>query len=171
MRTRRRFSREEEPELALITSMSLVPLAAIFLIVAVLAMSAYGIKPHAVTVDLPPPGAPSSIEPLSPPANLLSITRSGEITWNSQTVSTSELQANLRKAQSENPQPALNFAPAADAAYGDVTRLMDTVRQAGLIDACFIFSDTWRYRRYEETEPDSDPQPAQQRGCTRYYGY
>ena len=138
---------------------------------AVLAMGAYGIKPHAVTVDLPPPGVPSGIEPLSPPANLLSITRTGKITWNSQPVSTSELQANLRNTQSENPQPALHFAPAADAAYGDVTQVLNTVRQAGLIDACFIFSDTWRYRRYEEPEPESDPQPAQQRGCSTHYGY
>ena len=41
MRTRRRFLRADKEEFALITSMSLAPVAAIFLIVAVLAMGAH----------------------------------------------------------------------------------------------------------------------------------
>ncbi len=165
MPTRRRFSRQQEPEFALITSMSLVPLAAIFLIVAVLAMSTYGIKPHAIEVDLPPPGPPASIEPLSPPINLLSIDREGQTSWNSLPVTRDELQAILRQTLSDNPQPALHFAPTGDASYADAMALLDQVRQAGLIDACFVLSDVWRYRQYEDADPDEGLQPSQRHGC------
>lgn len=156
--------------MALITSMSLVPLAGVLLIVAVLAMSAYGLKTHAIEVDLPPPGGPFGTEPLSPPMDLLSIAKDGQFTWNSTPVSEAELRANLMQTLKEVPQPALHFAPAPDSSYGEVTALLDIVRQEGLIDACFIFSDTWRYRRYEDEEPDNVPQPAMRRACSWPYG-
>lgn len=165
MRTRRYPPRQLPEDMALITSMSLVPLAGVLLIVAVLAMSAYGLKTHAIEVDLPPPGEPFGTELLSPPTNLLTIDRRGTITWNSQSIGEKELRRVLRQGLAANPQPALHFAPAADASYGEVTALLEIVREEGLIDACFIFSDTWRYRRYEIAEPDRDLQPAMHKAC------
>ncbi|WP_162925117.1 ExbD/TolR family protein [Aurantiacibacter odishensis] len=171
MRNKWRRGGAQDEEFALITSMSLVPLAGVLLIVAVLAMSTYGLKTHAIEVDLPTPGEPIGIAPLSPPVNLLSIARDGQYTWNNTPVTEAELRANLAQTLKEVPQPALHFAPAPDASYGDATALMDIVRQEGLIDACFIFSDTWRHRRYEDEEPDNDPQPAMHRACSWPYGY
>ena len=87
MRNKWRHGGAQDEQFALITSMSLVPLAGVLLIVAVLAMSTYGLKTHAIEVDLPPPGEPIGVEPLSPPINLLSISGDGQYTWNSAPVS------------------------------------------------------------------------------------
>jgi|GEM_PF-2773380 len=171
----RRFEKAPFPDAVaqypLVTCMSLIPFAAVWLIIAVLLMSAYGVQPHAITVDLPPPGEPFAQGPLSRTANLLSIDRNGRVTWNSEWVSVAALKPILQRTLEENPQPALHFAPLAEASYGDVVRLLNVVAEAGLIDACFVFSDTWRYRRYEVRQPDSATPPAQHSGCNLPYVY
>lgn len=93
------------------------------------------------------------------------------MTWNSEQVGITALKAILQRTLAENPQPTLHFAPAADASYGDMVQLLNMVAEARLIDACLIFSDTWRYRRFEIREPDSGIPPAQHMGCSWPYEY
>lgn len=171
MRTRRTHRHAPLDQPKYISNFSAAPFAGVWLIIGLLAMGAYGIKPHAITVDLPQPYPPGYVEPLSPPINLLSIDAASQITWNGEPIEAAELPPILQQVKEANPQPALHFAPTADASYGGTMRLLRTVSVAGLVDACFVFPDVWRYRRFESAEPDLSPQPHSRHTCNVSYDY
>ncbi|WP_162935712.1 ExbD/TolR family protein [Tsuneonella amylolytica] len=104
---------------------------------------------HALLVNLPIPVPPDHIGVLSPAYNRLAIDRDGTVRWNGETVDRIELRAILLQTHSQNPQPTLLFDPSPDVAYASALAILGIVREAGLIDRCFRFADTGRYRRFE----------------------
>ena len=165
---RRRATAAQELPADYIWRPSLAPLGGIWLTLALLAYVFKGTGTHAIVVDLPPPVAYGAIGPLSPPATLLHIDASGAVSWNGETVSPQQLEANL-VALAADPDPMeLRFVPDRDAAYGAVYQVLGQVYAAGLLDHCFSFHDIWPYRHLGDREPDGSLQPNPPAGCFSY---
>ena len=152
-----------------IASLSLAPLAGIILVIVLVLAALRPPVTHAVLVDLPYPNPEMDIRVLSPPSNRLSIDAAGSIAWNSQIVSPAELDRVLKHTLSENPQPTLQFEPAANAPFAKVLSVMEQVRTAGLIDHCFRFAGIARYRRYEQAPDPNELLTGELRECDIAY--
>lgn len=159
-RTRRRFDHGEP-----IRWLNLVPLAGVLAIAAALVLSAHGIRPHALMVDLPKPYPNGDIGPLTPDVNRLIILGDGKVLWNAQPVSDRELGVILDHSQQISPPLGLLFTPEADAPYARVLEVLGIIRTHGALDRCFRFSGIARYRHYDRPETFDDLVPATRQDC------
>ncbi|MEZ5681150.1 MAG: hypothetical protein R3E14_07605 [Erythrobacter sp.] len=159
-RVRRRFDHGEP-----IRWLNLVPLAGVLAIAAALILSAYGIRPHALMVDLPMPYPDGETGPLTPNVNRLVVRDDGKVLWNAQPVSDKELGLILDQLHKISPAPGLLFTPEARAPYARVIEVLGMVRAHGALDRCFRFSGIARYRHYERPETFDDLLPATREDC------
>ena len=157
---RRRFDHGEP-----IRWLNLVPLAGVLAIAAALLLTTYGIRPHALTVDLPTPYPGDEMGPLTPAVNRLVILDDGTVLWNAQPVSDRQLGEILDQLDRLSPQPGLLFTPEADAPYARVLEVMGLIRAHGALDRCFRFSGIARYKQYEQAETFDDPVLATREDC------
>ncbi len=125
------------------------------MVTATLAMAVYTDPAHAILVDLPNPGAPGDLGPLTPVGNQISIDRGGNLFWNSQAVNPAEFARILDQSKTKSPQPALWFEPDGDASYGSAVTVLAMLRSRQLLDHCFRFSNVSLYRRYENLRPST----------------
>lgn len=133
--------------------LSLVPLAGIFAIAGALIASTYGLTPHAVMVDLPPPDPGNETGILTPAVDRLTLEADGTIFWNGSKVNEVQLGEILSHPRRADSGAALLFTPDADVPYFRALQVLDVIRQHGALDRCFRFSGIQRYRKYED--PDS----------------
>ena len=154
-----------------IATLALAPFAGVLLVMTLVFAALRPPVQQALLVDLPAPPYPGEMEVLSPPTNKLIVTREGQVLWNAAPVSDEQLADILLSVADDNPQPSLQFEPAADAGYGRSLEVMDMIRRAGLIDNCFRFSGIARYRHYEISPDPDELLPGEWRGCAPYYGY
>ena len=148
---------------------SLAPLASVWMVAAALFMGVYTNPPHALLVDLPHPMPPGNIGVLSPIYNRVTIEPSGEVRWNGTVLSDQDLFPVLAAVHEQSPQPALLFDPAAETSFARSLAVMDIIRRQGLVDRCFIFAQTARYRRYEQRPDPDEPIPSQSTECMQIY--
>ncbi|WFL78788.1 hypothetical protein P7228_06925 [Altererythrobacter arenosus] len=148
---------------------SLAPLASIWLIGAALLMGVYVNPRHALLVQLPAPPPPDFLDVLTPTYNRVTIAADDTTRWNGTVVSDSELALILAGTYDDSPQPALLFHPDADASYERALEVMDIIRREGLVDRCFRFAETARYRRFEVAPDLAEPLPAQSAECSPYF--
>ena len=145
--------------------LSLVPLAGVFAIAGALVASTYGLKPHAIVVDLPAPYPQGYADNLTPNVDRLTVSRTGAIAWNGQPVSERELSAILASPRRIESGASLLFTPDAEARYGRALEVLAIVRRHGAIDRCFRLSGIQQYRRFESPETFDDLAPAMWEEC------
>ena len=170
MPTRQRLSRKSrvrpkfdhgEP----IRWLGLVPLAGVLAIASALVLTTYGVKPHALIVNLPAPDYYEDTGPLTPTVDRLIILGTSQLLWNGTPITDDELADILDQLTQANPQPGLLFTPDGDAPYSRVIEVLGAIRAKGLIDRCFRFSGIERYRQYERPETFDDLMLARREDC------
>lgn len=152
-----------------IATLGLAPFAGVLLIMMLVFAALRPPVTHAIVVDLPAPLPEWETGVLTPPVNLVAISNDGQIRWNGTPVSERQFRDILSSAADDSPQPALLFAPDANAAYGRVLGVMEIIRRAGLIDRCFRFSGIARYRKFERPYDPEELLPYEQQECLPYF--
>ena len=145
--------------------LGLVPLAGVLGIVAALVLTTYGIRPHALTVQLPVPHPDAEMGPLTPNVNRLIIREDGSVLWNALPVSDRQLGEILKQLDRESPTPGLLFTPEADAPYARVLEVLGMIRAHGALDRCFRFAGIARFAHYDRPETFDDPVLATREDC------
>jgi biopolymer transport protein ExbD len=110
------------------------PLIDVMLVLLIMLIVTLPPQRHAVKLDTPlppPPDAPPPPEDAPDPIRIM-IDFNGSIQWMGQTVSRSELDANLKIEASRGIQPEIHIEPDRDAKYGVVAHVMASVQRNGL---------------------------------------
>lgn len=144
---------------------NLIPLAGVLAIAAALVLSAYGVRPHAINVDMPAPPYYDDPGPLTPSVDRLVIRDNGDLLWNGTSVSDDELGSILDQLAQRRSSSGLLFTPDAGTAYARVFEVLAAIRARGLVDRCFRFSGIQRYRYYDRPETFDEPVLAQREDC------
>ena len=124
------------------------------LVLSILAMTAHRTPTHAVVIDLPFPASEPDTR-LGLAVDLLRIDENGAVFWNSQAVSTGDLQRILTARQSDPNVYGLRFSPDADARYDTVLRVLAEVKATGNAEGGFCF-DGHQQHRYFRAGSDGD---------------
>ncbi len=117
---------------------------------AALSLLTYRPPTHAIMIDLPIPSGVTDPSPvLSPVRNLVSVSPTGQITWNGAKVTDVELLRNAELALSQTVQPILVFQPDGDAAYLDAVNALAILHLSGATSHSFCFGGISEHRRFD----------------------
>ena len=107
------------------------PLVDVLLVLLVMLIITIPIQLHAVSLEMPSPGAPQP--PSEPQVVQLDVTPTGTFTWNGEFVaSREELEARLRDAAAQPDQPEIHMRPDARAKYEAVATALAAAQRLGL---------------------------------------
>ncbi len=119
----------QEPEV--LTEMNTTPLIDVMLVLLVMLIITIPIQSHAVKLDLPSAKPPPVVVP--PPVIDLGIGADGAMLWNGQAVAgRAALDARIRAAAAQSPQPEVHVRPDKLAAYKYVAEVMADSQRLGL---------------------------------------
>ena len=110
------------------------PLIDVMLVLLIMLIVTLPPQRHAVKLDTPlppPPNAPPPPEDNPDPIRIM-IDFNGSILWMGETVSRSQLDANLKIEAERSIQPDIHIEPDRDAKYGVVAHVMASVQRNGL---------------------------------------
>jgi biopolymer transport protein ExbD len=114
------------------TNMNVTALVDVLLVTLIIFMLVSPTLEHGIDVQLP------AAQPykLSAPAKpvVVSLARGGGVFWNSAPVTEAQLRARLLEAAGANPETQVIVRGDAGIAYGDLIRVLDLVRGAGLVN-------------------------------------
>lgn len=125
-----------------------------------LAMPTYPTPTHALLLDLPPTYSQSGMHwEEGVPATVYSITldADGQLRWNGEAVTQSELDNLARQTLTEAQAPGVTFEPAANARYAEVLTTLNILAQAGLTQGHFCLKGLGQYHAYERQERGEPP--------------
>ncbi len=115
---------------------NMVPLIDVMLVLLVIFIVTAPLLTHAVKIDLP---RASSRPNLTKPQNIqLGIRAGGEMFWNGETVSVTELDARMRTAAAFEPQPEVHIRADRTAQYQLVASVLSAAARAGLVKIGFV---------------------------------
>ena len=140
--------------------LNLAPLAGIAGIAAALILSAYGVTPHAVTVNLPMPNAIPP--PIAQPRIVeIAVSENGRAMIDGETLTDTAFARRLEQLARASPRPGISFTPHDSALYADSLRVLGLIEQAGLTGRDFCFGSTERNRRFGTAEDTVAPVAAE----------
>ena len=114
------------------------PLIDVMLVLLIMLIITIPIQTHAVKLDLPVNQANQAPPPVDPVKNVLSVTASGQATWNGGPVSLEQLRQYLEISQQMNPIPELHLQPEPDAPYGVVDEVLAVTKRAHVQKMGFV---------------------------------
>jgi biopolymer transport protein ExbD len=115
---------------------NMVPLIDVMLVLLVIFIITAPLLTHAVKIDLP---RASSHPNQTKPQNIqLGIRADGEIFWNGETVSRSELETRMQAAAAIEPQPEMHIRADRSTEYQRVAMVMSAAARAGLVKIGFV---------------------------------
>ena len=114
------------------TNMNITALVDVLLVTLIIFMLVSPTIEHGIDVQLPA----AQPHKLSAPAKpvVVSLAKSGGIFWNSAPVTEAQLRARLLEAAAANPETQVIVRGDAGIAYGELIRVLDLVRGAGLVN-------------------------------------
>lgn len=118
------------------SEINMTPLVDVMLVLLIIFMLTVPVLTQAVKVDLPrADSAPNEVQP-----DTISITVAADASlhWNDTRVSFEELQARLRSAAAQKPQPEIQLRGDRLVAYDHVIQVMAAAQQAGLTRLGFV---------------------------------
>ena len=124
----------EQAEGEPMVEMNTTPLIDVMLVLLIMLIVTLPPQRHAVKLDTPlppPPNAPPPPEDNPDPIRIM-IDFNGSILWMGETVSRSQLDANLKIEAERSIQPEIHIEPDRDAKYGVVAHVMASVQRNGL---------------------------------------
>ncbi len=115
---------------------NMVPLIDVMLVLLVIFIITAPLLTHAVKIDLP---RASSQPNLTKPQNIqLGIRANGEIFWNGETVTVTELDARLKNAAAIEPPPEMHIRADRSTEYQRVATVLSAAARAGLVKIGFV---------------------------------
>ena len=130
-----------------IRKLDTMPLLIVSILLALVMLLNTRVPQHALIIDFAFPKSQSGGE-LGFPTDLLTIAADGQVYWNSQPVSDSELVQILSGRHSEGRPRGLKFLPDPHASYDRSLQILSVVKSFGHAEAGFCFAELARHRRF-----------------------
>jgi biopolymer transport protein ExbD len=121
---------------------NVTPLVDVMLVLLIIFMITAPLAAHKIKIELPiaslekPPDEAGS-HPIT-----LSLKDNGEIFWNDEAITEATLQANLRIAAQQQPQPELQIRADKDTEYQLISSVMADAKNAGMVKLGFVTQAT-----------------------------
>ncbi len=133
----------------LISQPSYAPIAAVWMVIAMLGIAAYRMPTHAIVIDLPVPLIASAPAPLIDlKVDRVRLTAVGEILWNGEIVNYNELVEFAEASREEPVTPLLIFEPDANASYEFSAHVLAVLHATGLTRYRFCFGGIEQHRHF-----------------------
>ena len=118
---------------------NVTPLVDVMLVLLIIFMITAPLMTHKVTVKLPLATLENKEVVKTPPVTL-AVKSNGELYWNDERVSVSQLEAKLTIVVQKTPQPMVNIRADGNTKYGIISDAVNTVRRAGMRKVGFVSS-------------------------------
>ena len=118
---------------------NVTPLVDVMLVLLIIFMITAPLMTHKVTVKLPLATLEEKVVIKTPPVTL-AIKSNGELYWNDERVSVSQLEAKLAVTVQRTPQPMVNVRADGNTKYRAIHDAVNTVRKAGMRKVGFVSS-------------------------------
>ncbi|MGZ8982675.1 MAG: ExbD/TolR family protein [Methylotenera sp.] len=120
-----------------VSAINTTPLVDVMLVLLIIFLITIPVVTHSVAVELP---KESNIVTLTKPENiLLSVSRDGEVFWNTQQIESNDaLVARLKQVSVQKPQPEVHIRGDMNARYEAVGRVVFACQRAGIAKVGFI---------------------------------
>ena len=122
---------------------NVTPLVDVMLVLLIIFMITTPLMNHKVKVQLPEAvldKKPDEKAGLKTPPVTIAVTERGELFWNDERVSVSQLEAKLTIVVQKTPQPMVNIRADGNTKYGIISDAVNTVRRAGMRKVGFVSS-------------------------------
>ena len=118
--------------------MNTTPLIDVMLVLLIMFIITIPVATHAVNIDLPAPTPPPLVPPPLHQKNKVSVTPSGEITWNNLPLDQGGLLYQLQQTIKIKPEPELQFQPDPQAPYDTTAKVLNIIKGSGVSAFGFV---------------------------------
>jgi biopolymer transport protein ExbD len=136
--------------------MNTTPLIDVMLVLLIMFIITIPVATHAVNIDLPAPTPPTNVPPPKHDKNKVSVTPTGEITWNNLPVDQGGLLYQLQQTIKITPEPELQFQPDPQAPYDTAAKVLNIIKGSGV--SAFGFVGNEQFISFNRA-PNSEPPP------------
>lgn len=130
------FGSDFDTQDEVMSEINMTPLVDVMLVLLIIFIITVPVLTHSVEVDLP--RASNQPNQLQPTTVQLAVNASGEVFWNEQKVTDTELASKLTLAAARQPQPEIHLRGDRTVAYEHVVKTMAAVQSAGLVKLGFV---------------------------------
>ncbi len=124
--------------------MNTTPLIDVMLVLLIMFIITIPVATHSVDIDLPVPNADDPPPPLvKPVVNKLSLTRDGQVLWNSEPITGGQLTQNLITTRDMKPEPELQFQPDSEASYDLSSKVLSFIKASKVTKFGFVGNEAF----------------------------
>ncbi len=124
--------------------MNMTPLIDVLLVLLIMFIITIPVATHSVNIDLPPPSPPNNENDIDPIKNKVVLTENDEILWNGDVVTDGQLRQLLTDSLRLQPEPELQFEPAAQASYELSAKVLQLIKGVGVTKFGFVGNEQYR---------------------------
>ena len=139
--------------------MNTTPLIDVMLVLLIMFIITIPVATHAVNIDLPAPTPPPLVPPPKHDKNKVSVTPTGQITWNNMPVDQGQLLYQLQQTLNKSVyamEPELQFQPDPQAPYDTTAKVLNIIKGSGV--SAFGFVGNEQFISFNRA-PGSEPPP------------
>lgn len=129
-----------------LAELNTTPLIDVLLVLLVMFILSIPAAVHQIDFPLPQDSPPPP-EARILPQNRVSLTATGQVSWNGQAVNEGKLMALLNAASQQESEPLIRFEPQANAPYGLALRVLDLIKASD--PAAFAFSGNEQFADFD----------------------
>ena len=134
--------------------MNTTPLIDVMLVLLIMFIITIPVATHAVNIDLPAPTPPTNVPPPKHDKNKVSVTPTGQITWNNLPVDQGGLLYQLQQTIKITPEPELQFQPDPQAPYDTTAKVLNIIKGSGVTAFGFVGNEQFiSFNRAPNSEP------------------
>jgi biopolymer transport protein ExbD len=124
--------------------MNTTPLIDVMLVLLIMFIITIPVATHSVDIDLPVPNPNDPPPPLvKPVVNKVSLTRDGQVLWNSEVITGGQLTQNLRTSKNMVPEPELQFQPDSEASYDLSSKVLSFIKESKVTKFGFVGNEAY----------------------------
>ena len=124
--------------------MNMTPLIDVLLVLLIMFIITIPVATHSVDIDLPQPDPNPPPVLIDPIKNKLVLTQDGEILWNAEAITGSQLRTLLAESLTIQPEPELQFEPEEYASYNLSARVLNIIKASGVTKFGFVGNEKYR---------------------------
>lgn len=119
-----------------VSEINMTPLVDVMLVLLIIFIITMPVLTHSVDLDLP--RAQTEATTMKAETVTLSVTAAGTVHWNGEEVNPASLEARLRSAATQHPQPEVHIRGDRKVAYEHVIDAMAAAQRAGILKLGFV---------------------------------
>jgi len=123
-------------EESMVSEINMTPLVDVMLVLLIIFILTVPVLTHAVKLELP--RATDTPQVVKPDTIHISVTADGTLHWNQDTITGQELDARLKAAATQQPQPEIYIRGDRKVEYEHVIQVMAAVQRAGILKLGFV---------------------------------